>query len=92
MALRVCARTDIWYFPSVWKFCCKFEWIWIHNKCKGGEGPSNWSLLKFYPGSCSWAVHVARMEAMKNTECWSGHLSGRDHSEDLGLNGQTVLE
>jgi hypothetical protein len=26
------------------------------------------------------------------TEFWSGNLKGRDHSEDLGVNRETILE
>jgi len=34
-----------------------------------------------------WAGHVAYMYA----KCWSENLKGRDHLEDLGVDGKIVL-
>jgi hypothetical protein len=40
-----------------------------------------------------WVGHVAPVEEMKNAcRIWSGNLTGRDHSEDLGVNGRLILE
>jgi hypothetical protein len=35
--------------------------------------------------------HVARMGEM-HTKFWSENLKGRDHMEDLGVDGNTILE
>jgi hypothetical protein len=38
-----------------------------------------------------WADHVARMGEMRNTIFWSKNLKGRDHSEDVGVDGTIIL-
>jgi hypothetical protein len=35
---------------------------------------------------------VACMVEMRNTKFWSENLKGRDHLEDLGVNGRIILE
>jgi hypothetical protein len=32
------------------------------------------------------------MEGMRNTKFWSANLKGRDHFEDLGMDGRIILE
>jgi hypothetical protein len=40
-----------------------------------------------------WAGHVTRMEEMRNKyKCWPESLKGRDHLEELGLDGKIILE
>jgi hypothetical protein len=40
-----------------------------------------------------WSEHVARMGEMEmRTQFLSGSLKGRDHSEDLGIDGKIILE
>jgi hypothetical protein len=39
-----------------------------------------------------WVGHVAAMEAMRNTKLWSENLKGRDHLEDIGINGKNLLQ
>jgi hypothetical protein len=40
-----------------------------------------------------WAGKVAHMGEMKmNSKFWSENLKGRDHSEDLGMDGKIILE
>jgi hypothetical protein len=39
-----------------------------------------------------WVGHVAGMEAMRNTIFCLENLKGRDHSEDLGVDGKVILE
>jgi hypothetical protein len=39
-----------------------------------------------------WALHVARMGYMINTTLWSENLKGGDHSEDIRVDGKTLLE
>jgi len=44
-------------------------------------------------GKMKWRAHVARMEEMKKqTKFWSQNLKGKDHSEDLGVDGRIILE
>lgn len=39
-----------------------------------------------------WLGHVARMEEIKmHTKFWSKHRKGRDHFEDLGIDGRMIL-
>jgi hypothetical protein len=40
----------------------------------------------------SWAGHVARMGGMINRVLWLENLKERDHSEDLGIDGNIILE
>jgi hypothetical protein len=35
---------------------------------------------------------VASMGDTKNTKFWMANLKGRDHCEDLGLDGRIILE
>jgi len=37
------------------------------------------------------AGHVARMGEMRNEKIWSENLKGKDHSEDLGMDGKILL-
>jgi hypothetical protein len=37
-----------------------------------------------------WVTHVASME--EHTKFWPESLKGRDHSEDLGIDGRIILE
>jgi hypothetical protein len=40
-----------------------------------------------------WAGHVALMVEMRNVyNIFVGKLVGKDHSEDLGMHGSTILE
>jgi hypothetical protein len=40
-----------------------------------------------------WAEDVARMEEMRNAyEISVGKLKGRDHLEDLGIDGRKILK
>jgi hypothetical protein len=40
-----------------------------------------------------WTGHVAHMGEMRNaSKIWSTNLTGRDHSEDLGIDGKKILE
>jgi len=40
-----------------------------------------------------WAGHVARIEEVGNIcKVFSGRPEGRDHSEDLGIDGKIILE
>jgi hypothetical protein len=40
-----------------------------------------------------WEGHVAHVGEMRSaTKVWSENLKGRDHSEDLGINGRLMLE
>jgi hypothetical protein len=39
-----------------------------------------------------WAGHVAHMGDVRNTKCSSQNLKGRDHAEDLGVDGRIILE
>jgi hypothetical protein len=40
-----------------------------------------------------WAEHVARMGVMEmHTQFWSENVKKRDHSEDLGVDGNIILE
>jgi hypothetical protein len=39
-----------------------------------------------------WVRHVAHMGLMKNAyNVWAENLKGRDHSEDLGVDGSIIL-
>jgi hypothetical protein len=38
------------------------------------------------------AGHVAHMGEMRTTKFWLKSLKGRDHSEDLGLDGKIILK
>jgi hypothetical protein len=40
-----------------------------------------------------WAGHVARMGEVKNAyKMFNGKLNGRDHKEDLSVDGKIILE
>jgi hypothetical protein len=40
-----------------------------------------------------WEGHVARMEEMRNMRTISvGNMKGREHSEDLGIVGEIILQ
>jgi hypothetical protein len=40
-----------------------------------------------------WARYVARTGGLRiHTNNWSGHLKGRDHLEDLSVDGRVTLE
>jgi hypothetical protein len=39
-----------------------------------------------------WAVHIAHMERKRNTIFCLKNLKGRDHSEDLGVDGKMIIE
>jgi hypothetical protein len=39
-----------------------------------------------------WAGHIARRGEMENTKLWSKNVKGRDHFEELGIDGKIILE
>jgi hypothetical protein len=39
-----------------------------------------------------WVGRVARVIEMRNTTFCSGNRKGRDHSEDLGVDGRIILD
>jgi hypothetical protein len=40
-----------------------------------------------------WAGHKARRSEMRiYTKLWSENLKGRDHSEELGVDGRIILQ
>jgi hypothetical protein len=40
-----------------------------------------------------WAGHVARREKLEiRTQFWSENLKGRDHLEDVGVDGRIILK
>jgi len=39
-----------------------------------------------------WAEHTARMGEVTHTKLWSENLKGTDHLEDLGIDGNLILE
>jgi hypothetical protein len=40
-----------------------------------------------------WIGHIACMGGMRNAyKFWLGNLKGRDHAEDLGIDGRIILD
>jgi hypothetical protein len=44
------------------------------------------------PRRIVWVRHVARTGEMRYIQLWSENGKGRDHSEELGVDGRIILE
>jgi len=77
-------------------------WTWEGGSGGGLKGLHNEELQNLYTSpsvirmvkarSIGWVGHVARMGEITNTVFWLENLKGRDHSEDLDIDGRIILE
>jgi hypothetical protein len=60
----------------------------------GWRKPHNAYIIRVIkPRKMNWAGNVARIGEIRNAyKIWSENLKGRDHSEDLGVDGRIILE